>query len=251
MTEREMAEALDRANITDEMDKIGNAAFNESFLPFLVVLAIGVLILLTGCNLTENYSSEKVIIGTTESQHRNYLIVVNREHPFDFDGNYAKGLEADMVSFTQAIYGDTNQLEKACYQAFCQLQIALAEKNITVGILSGYRSKEDQEYLYNLDTSTQTAPGYSEHHTGLNISLVVWSDLGEEGWAWASEGGRIPENPEITKLLPEFGFIRRYPEDKEEFTGVSAKPYEIRYVGVSAAQEITRKGLSLEEYVSR
>ena len=80
---------------------------------------------------------------------------------------------------------------------------------------------------------------------------MVWSDLGEEGWAWASEGGRIPENPEITKLLPEFGFIRRYPEGKEEFTGISAKPYEIRYVGVSAAQEITRKGLSLEEYVSR
>ena len=219
---------------------------------FALLLIVGIVAcVITGCSLSDQYASENVIIQTTQNTKRDYLIRVNKDNVYDFEGAYAKLLEKDMVTFTQALYGDVNQLEKAAYQAFCQLQIALAEKDIAIGILSGYRSYEDQEYLYNLDTSTQTAPGYSEHHTGLNISMVVWSDLGEEGWAWASEGGRIPENETISSLLPEFGFIRRYPEGKEEVTGVSAKPYEIRYVGREAAKKIAKQGLALEEYLKK
>ena len=245
-------EENDRGAITDMVDYYGNKTANciqrlyRDTALFLIIFII--TICLTSCDL-DKYASENVIITTTENKRLNYLICVNKDNPYDFEGDYAQRLDKSMVTFTQALYGDVNQLEKATYQAFCQLQIALAEKDIAIGILSGYRSREDQEYLYNLDTATQTAPGYSEHHTGLNISMVVWSDLGEDGWAWASEGGRIPENEVITSLLPEFGFIRRYPEGKEDVTGVSAKPYEIRYVGREVAKRIAKKGLALEEYL--
>lgn len=248
-----MKNTKDRA-VTALVDTFGNRflQWGQNFGRYLCLWLIisCAALFITGCDLGE-YASENVIIATSQNNKLDYLICINADNIYDFEGNYAKQLEKSMVTFTQAIYGDVNQLEKAAYQAFCQLQIALAEKDVTIGILSGYRSYEDQEYLYNLDTATQAAPGYSEHHTGLNISMVVWSDLGEEGWAWASEGGRIPENETISSLLPEFGFIRRYPEGKEEITGVSAKPYEIRYVGREAARKITKQGITLEEYLKK
>ena len=54
----------------------------------------------------------------------------------------------------------------------------------------------------------------------------------------------------IHALLPEFGFILRYPRGKEAITGVGYEPWHIRYLDdVPAAQEIFRRGLTLEEYL--
>lgn len=47
----------------------------------------------------------------------------------------------------------------------------------------------------------------------------------------------------------EYGFILRYPKDKEDITGIIYEPWHYRYVGVKAAQEITEQGLCLEEYL--
>ena len=205
---------------------------------------------ITGCDLGE-YASENVIIATSQNNKLDYLICINAGNAYSFDGNYAKQLDKSLVSFTQTLYGSVGQVERATYQAFCQLQIALAEKGIAVGILSGYRTYEDQEYMYELRPAEQAAPGYCEHHTGLNISMMVWSDSSEGESGWALEGVRIPENETITALLPEFGFIRRYPAGKEEVTGMIAKPYEIRYVGREAARKIAKEGITLEEYLKK
>ena len=45
-----------------------------------------------------------------------------------------------------------------------------------------------------------------------------------------------------------FGFIIRYPKDKESVTGEKYKPFTIRYVGRYAAVRISSTGLSLEEF---
>ena len=42
---------------------------------------------------------------------------------------------------------------------------------------------------------------------------------------------------------------RRYPEDKEDITGIMYEPWHFRYVGVEHAQAIAQQGVSLEEYV--
>ena len=46
-----------------------------------------------------------------------------------------------------------------------------------------------------------------------------------------------------------YGFIRRYPPDKTEITGVINEPWHFRYVGKEAAQEIYSQGICLEEYI--
>jgi len=59
------------------------------------------------------------------------------------------------------------------------------------------------------------------------------------------------ENTDAGRWLAEnsyrFGFILRYPRDKEDITGIRYEPWHFRYVGVEAATVITEKGLTLEE----
>ncbi len=57
---------------------------------------------------------------------------------------------------------------------------------------------------------------------------------------------------QIHELLPQYGFILRYLEGKEDVTGYSYEPWHIRYIdSVETAKEITEKGLTLEEYLSQ
>ena len=46
-----------------------------------------------------------------------------------------------------------------------------------------------------------------------------------------------------------YGFILRFPKDKEAITGITYEPWHYRYVGEEAAKAITESGISLEEYL--
>jgi LAS superfamily LD-carboxypeptidase LdcB len=188
----------------------------------------------------------------TSEYHRDYLIVVNDEHPYDFAGEYATNLKDDLAVTKQDTTGDEEYLEYKTLQAFHDLRAEARKKDIIIGLISGYRSKQSQRWLYgDFVMTSQAETGYSEHHTGLNISIAILENIPNgDGQYWLSEGGRIPENEELTKLLPDYGFIRRYPEGKEEFTGHAAEPYEIRYVGSpETAHYIMDNNLCLEEYL--
>ncbi len=54
----------------------------------------------------------------------------------------------------------------------------------------------------------------------------------------------------VHEKMPEYGFILRFPEGKEDITGYAYEPWHMRYVGdPELAKEITEKGLTLEEYL--
>ncbi|MBR2937492.1 MAG: M15 family metallopeptidase, partial [Oscillospiraceae bacterium] len=76
-------------------------------------------------------------------------------------------------------------------------------------------------------------PGTSGHQTGLAV------DVGstKEGHQWLANNGW------------KYGFILRYPEGKEEITGLDYEPWHFRYVGKELAKEIYDSGLCLEEYL--
>ena len=46
-----------------------------------------------------------------------------------------------------------------------------------------------------------------------------------------------------------YGFIKRYPSDKTDITGVINEPWHYRYVGKEAAKKIYSQGICLEEYI--
>ncbi len=82
-------------------------------------------------------------------------------------------------------------------------------------------------------------PGTSEHELGLALDIIAEFDADSTAtWLWLRENA------------PRYGFILRYPEGKEEITGISYEPWHFRYVGVPTAQEITESGLCLEESIA-
>lgn len=63
----------------------------------------------------------------------------------------------------------------------------------------------------------------------------------------------ISSSDEVYNWLVEngykYGFIKRYPSDKTDITGVINEPWHYRYVGKEAAKEIWLQGICLEEYI--
>lgn len=106
--------------------------------------------------------------------------------------------------------------------------------------------KQGMSYLeaYQLSSQTVTVPGASEHQIGLAIDFLTnnYSSLnvgfGEtEAGKWLAAHGY------------EYGFILRYPKDKEYITGIEFEPWHFRYVGKEAAALIQEQGLTLEEFI--
>ncbi len=138
-------------------------------------------------------------------------------------------------------------LTDECAEAFAAMQAAAGAEDVILYEASGFRSYETQERLYEnyVAQDGQEAadrysarPGFSEHQTGLAIDLNDVSDT----------FGDTPEGKWVAAHAAEYGFILRYPADKEEQTGYQYEPWHIRYVGEELAQNITDRGLCFEEY---
>lgn len=87
-------------------------------------------------------------------------------------------------------------------------------------------------------------PGTSEHQLGLCVDLIdsANTDL------VAEDVEDLPLLVWLKEHCAEYGFILRYPKDKEEITGWY-EPWHFRYVGVEAAEYIMENGLCLEEFL--
>lgn len=111
-------------------------------------------------------------------------------------------------------------------------------------VASGYRTAAEQKVLWkrSRDKSYVQRPGRSEHQTGLAIDLA---DLRvPDGEFGDSAAGRW-----LAANAWRHGFILRYPQGKEDLTGISYEPWHYRYVGRAIARTCHDQGLVLEEYV--
>ncbi|WP_455792164.1 M15 family metallopeptidase [Clostridium butyricum] len=114
---------------------------------------------------------------------------------------------------------------------------------------SAYRSYKSQKEVYNNRVNAVgrkkaedyvAKPGFSEHQTGLCIDVTNRDKYFVKG---TEEADWIANN------CYKYGFIIRYPEGKENITGISYEPWHIRYVGKEIAKQIHNKGITLEEYL--
>ena len=135
-----------------------------------------------------------------------------------------------------------------CSAAFKTMQAAAAEEGLDIYVSSGFRSYSTQESIYDRYCSYDgraeadrysARPGHSEHQTGLAIDLNTI----EYSFADTPEGKWVEEN------CWKYGFILRYPENKEAQTGYRYEPWHIRYLGVNTATAVYNSGLCLEEYL--
>jgi len=119
-------------------------------------------------------------------------------------------------------------------------------------IISSFRTRETQQYLYDhtANKSDTAIPGHSEHECGLAADII---DADSAGWSdpLIDKQEDMPAQKWLMEHCQDYGFILRYPKDKEEITAIIYEPWHYRYVGKEHAKEIMEKGLCLEEYIEQ
>ena len=154
------------------------------------------------------------------------------------------------------------ELATVAADAFINMKNAAAAEGIDLMLCSGYRTVEYQQSLfdaekqkwldkgsteeeaYNQAKTVVAVPGYSEHNSGLAADIVTPKHQNlDEAF------GKTDAAKWLFEHAPEYGFILRYPENKQAITGIIYEPWHYRYVGVENAKAITASGLCLEEYL--
>ena len=118
---------------------------------------------------------------------------------------------------------------------------------------SAYRSYAKQKTMYHnrlannhgKDDGWVSMEGASDHQTGLGCDVVP------KNWKDKAMNDKMMKEPECQWMAAhcqEYGFIIRYPADKNEITGIHTEPWHLRYVGVPVATYIMENGLCLEEF---
>ena len=88
-------------------------------------------------------------------------------------------------------------------------------------------------------------PGTSEHQLGLCADIMDNKDTTMK----AEEVENLPLLKWLKEHCAEYGFILRYPKDKQALTGWY-EPWHFRYVGEEAAKYMTENDLCLEEFIA-
>ncbi|OOB77365.1 MAG: hypothetical protein BEN19_02155 [Epulopiscium sp. Nuni2H_MBin003] len=123
------------------------------------------------------------------------------------------------------------------------------QEGIILYAVSGYRSYERQKQLYDIAVQTYgeaqntvAKPGQSGHQTGLVMDIV-----GESGHLLLQSFGNTKEGVWVRHNAHKYGFIIRYPKEKEHITGIVYEPWHIRYVGIELATYCYTNNMTLEE----
>ena len=180
-----------------------------------------------------------------------YTVLVNKNNKFKENSKY------NLIT-TKNELNEEVKVEEEAYNHFLLLKEYLKELNINIDIDDSYRSidRQTELYEYYLNNNGQdycdkyvAVPGYSEHHTGLAIDIMLKINDGylREDMDQFQE---IKTFEEIHKHLYKYGFILRYPQGKENITGYSYEPWHFRYVGEYPAKIIYENNLCLEEYLN-
>ncbi|MBR4081948.1 MAG: M15 family metallopeptidase [Clostridia bacterium] len=145
------------------------------------------------------------------------------------------------------------QLAKVCAEALVEMSEAAMQDGYKLYLKSAYRSYRTQKTMYynrleknnGKDDGWVAKPGSSDHQTGLGCDVVPrsWRDK-----SMNEKMGKEPECQWMAENCHRFGFILRYPSDKEDVTEINYEPWHMRYVGIPAATYIMENGLTLEEF---
>ena len=134
--------------------------------------------------------------------------------------------------------------------------VARAE-GLELFVREGYRTTQDQKDIMNERIQQYQDEGYSRGEA----KKLAKEYVAEPGTSEHELGIAVDINADTSKCSSDavytwlannaykYGFIKRYPDNKIEITGVNNEPWHYRYVGVDAALEMQKKGLCLEEYI--
>lgn len=150
-------------------------------------------------------------------------------------------------------WGDGLRFDERIFDAMTEFITAAGNEGLSVYLSSGYRSYNDQVANFNrklnegmtpdVAKKIVAVPGTSEHQTGLACDITD---------RYYERKDSSLENTALYKWMyahcQDYGFILRYPKDKEDITQIIYEPWHFRYVGKEAATYIMENNLCYEEF---
>lgn len=187
--------------------------------------------------------------------HTGALILVSNEVPYIFPEDQDLARVLDEKNPYYLVRDGSVYLERTTMNALNAMMEDFAAQGgeKTVNVVAGHRTKEFQQHLFDQSAAANgleharryvAQPGYSEHHTGYALDFSLYypdgtSDVfdGTGDYAW------------LASHAAEYGFVLRYPADKESVTGIAPESWHYRYVGIPHAALMAEQGMCLEEYL--
>ena len=208
-----------------------------------------------------NQSNNQLIAANKvkTNQNKSANSVVNDEllTLVNFENTIPKDWKVDLVQLNNG-----QSVDRRIYDDLIAMLQAAKSEGLNPLICSSYRTNEKQEQLYQnkvseylsqgyskVEASDKAAfwvarPGTSEHQLGLAVDIVSTKNQRLD---------RSQENTVEQRWLIQnswkYGFVLRYPTNKNSITGVGYEPWHYRYVGKEHAKKINELGVCLEEYV--
>lgn len=152
-------------------------------------------------------------------------------------------------------------IDEQCYIDLYRMLKACNDSGYHYNIISAYRDKETQqgilekniqqyldEGMSQEDAEKKTKEtvqevGHSEHETGLALDITD-----EETYLLTEDLEKNETVKWFMKNCYSYGFVLRYPKDKEDITKISYEPWHFRYVGEDVAKFMFDNNLCLEEF---
>ncbi|MEG1862108.1 MAG: M15 family metallopeptidase [Oscillospiraceae bacterium] len=207
-------------------------------------------------SLTVNSASDVSVpdMGIKPPQNE-FTTLVNTSHPLnsDFDVSTRKIAGTEKLFDVRAADSLEKMLSDA-RNAGCPMYLVSTYR--TIAYQQGLYNKKVQSYIsagYSKEAAQTEAakwvaiPGTSEHNLGLSADIVSST--------WYNNNSDLTQEFEKTDHFKwlianckNYGFILRYPKDREAVTAIQYEPWHYRYVGVDIATYIMDNNLTLEEY---
>lgn len=200
----------------------------------LVVLAAGAFAVY---RFTASPKEEQAAITLTEQQE---LQVVNRLHPLTAE-------DVPPLSDFGAV-----QVHTAIVDQLEAFQSAAKEQGIDLKLNGGYVSFADQQALYEANLAKfRENPDFTPVRAQAAAQRVV-----PEAGCCESQTGLLVSfdftDPRAKAFVERecinYGFILRFPEDKDDFTHIEPNAVQYRYVGAEHAAKMRAFDMCLEEY---
>ena len=228
----------------------------------ITLLMIGlVMSLFILVNDQVNQSNNQLIaankVKTNQNKSANSVVKDELLTLVNFENTIPKDWKVDLVQLNNG-----QSVDRRIYDDLIAMLQSAKSEGLNPLICSSYRTNEKQEQLYQnkvseylsqgyskVEASDKAAfwvarPGTSEHQLGLAVDIVSTKNQRLD---------RSQENTVEQQWLIQnswkYGFVLRYPTNKNSITGVGYEPWHYRYVGKEHAKKINELGVCLEGYV--
>ena len=182
------------------------------------------------------------------------LVLVNANLPLETEPTPSLAVADDATG---------QQLETEAAEQYRKMAEAAAADGITLNLITGYQDVAAREAAFDAAKQSYLDKGLSEEDAAARAaSILPQANASEPATGYAADI-LSPDCTEkstafadtrayewLTAYAAEYGFILRWPEERQAATGMVYEPWHWRYVGSENALAIRASGLSLEEFLA-